>query len=307
MVVAPLFSQSSKVEPDLSCPGDIVANIASKWLAHSAENVEELRQAILAARSHGDGKHLAHVMGWDPKYVSDWLNHNDPKPDELRYYKLLKDLARSGRVSSENYDNAFEAISNFLEFDIDLLFERRANVEGDYVVYRYSMLAPGHILKGSLNIKYDNLSKALKTQELYRIPTALLTEEEAKPNIESLELDGGDFRFPRNGYFFARGENDYILISKKPYVRPVQVQTIYFDDVHGVSQSPERRKLTLMYGRLSDWHGRNFYSTRVVAVRRSEPLNENEITALEPNKINASIREFLTRRLDMVHDYLVQF
>ena len=252
---------------------------------------------------------FAEAAKWDKKYVSNWLNHNDPKPDELRYYKLLNHIAVTGRIHPENYDRAFEGIANFLEFSIERLFDRRTDFVGHYAIYRYSMLAPGYILQGALNIQYDEKIKALRTEESFRIQSDVFTRIEHGEEVETIldKANVAHFNFPRSGYFFARNDDSYVMISKKPHLQPVQIQTIYFDNVHGDSHNPDHRELGLMYGHLTDWHSKQFYVTRVVALRRQVPLDNDEIRTLEPNKVNPTIREYLTRRLNVAHEYLVEF
>jgi hypothetical protein len=284
-----------------------MSNVSSSWFNYGPVNIELLRTLILTARESEIQKTYAKAAEWHPTELSKWLTQGSPIPNHERYLRLLHCLAGQGRIQPEQYDLAFEGISNFLQYNIDLLIDRRAEFEGHYAVYRWSMLAPRHILRGSLHIYYDAAIKALRTAEDYRIQAEVYSEPGSANHPDDAPSGGRGFKFPRAGYFFARGDNSYVLISKKPSPSPTQIQTIFFDNSSDDNENSEQRTIGMMYGQLSDWHDKRFYVTRVMALKRGDALKPEDIKALEPTNVNQTIRVYLTRTLHLEHKFLVEF
>jgi hypothetical protein len=105
-----------------------------------------------------------------------------------------------------------------------------------------------------------------------------------------------DLNFPRTGYFFPRSPDSFVMISKKTKKRenePVEIQTVYFDNIYESTREPE-----LMQGVLSDWHGDTYYTTRVVAQKLGEPLGDDHIETLDPADVNDIVNAYLTAKIE---------
>jgi hypothetical protein len=279
-----------------------VANVPSRLLTYDLKNVEELREGALKLVDEGEKQlSLAKAAGdWDGSDFSKWLHHNSKPLDEWRYIPLLQHVANRGGIEPEKYDEVFVGISNFLGFPADETLDRSADFVGNYVIYRYSLLAPGYVLQGRLAIELDHKRKALRTTELFRIQSDLLTRIKNQPTTSKLAEERSRVRnldFPRTGYFFPRSPDSYLMISKKIKKRdndPVEIQTIYFENIYESSKEP-----TLMQGFLSDWHGKRSYMTRVVAQKLELPLDDKLIGTLDPADVNDIVNEHLTTPIDV--------
>jgi hypothetical protein len=215
--------------------GKTMPNVPSSWLDFNPANIEGLKRIYEMKRTRAEGlKTLEPLVGWKMSSISEWINDKGLVPKESVYFKLLQYAAERGWIPAEQYDRAFFGISSFLGYPGQLLIDRHKDIVGDYAVYRYSMLAPGHILRGALNIKLEE--GTLKTSERHRIQGDIYTRvegEEERSVANKSQVD--DFFYDREGFFFATDTNSYVMISKKWDDPPVQVQTVYFDNVHGGS------------------------------------------------------------------------
>jgi hypothetical protein len=287
-----------------------MANIASKWLTYNPENVHELRQRCveLCDKKGMNQKLLAYEAGgWDPSYFSKWLRNGCTDLPADRYHKLLAFVANTGIIKAEDYDKVFAAIADFLGYSQDDTIKQAVHFVGHYIVHRYSLLAPGYILQGSLTIRYDEKLKAFRTEELFRIQSEMLTRVKDQPEqseLAQIRTQVRNLDFPRTGYFFARSADSYILVSKKSKQRehePAEIQTIYFDNVFDSGAAPG-----LMDGILSDWHKKRYYSVRVVVQKLDGPLEDKFIRTLDPSGVNDVANHHLTRGVD-VHDFVVSY
>jgi hypothetical protein len=279
-----------------------MANVPSRWLEYKPSNVSELRE-LIRTLVHSKGQkqdYFAAVAVWDRGDFSRWLNgHEGANLSDTRYYKLLHHLGERDWLVPENYDQVFSGISKFFEFPAEELLARYADFEGDYVVYRYSLLAPGCILRGKLNIRYDQDLKALKTTEYHRIQAELIVRIKNK-DTRAVDADPkwkvDDMEFHRVGYFFARSLDSYIMISKKLREsdhEPVELQIVNFENIYPASRKPGQLR-----GFLSDWHGREFYTTRVVAQKLEEPLDDKDVKTLDKEMVPDIVVTHLGKRIE---------
>ena len=214
-----------------------------------------------------------------------------PRSATSRFYSL----PRSKRDRRRKLRQAvFVGIADFLGYPADETLARVTDFVGDYVIYRYSFLAPGYILQGSLSIAPDPIRKALRTTELYRIQSEMMTRIKGQPEKSKVAEERSkvqDLNFPRTGYFFPRSPISFVMISKKTKKRenePVEIQSIYFDNIYESTREPE-----LMVGVMSDWHGDTYYTTRVVAQKLGEPLGDDYIKTLDPADVNDIVNAYL--------------
>jgi len=273
-----------------------MANIPSDLLSYNEENVRHLRACCLYLIDDRRQKQspFAAAANWSEGDFSNWLHRNSKRLTEERYIPLLQFAAKQGGIEEENYDKVFVGIADFLGYPAEETLARVTDFVGDYVIYRYSFLAPGYILQGSLSIAPDPKRKALRTTELYRIQSEMMTRIKGQPEKSKVAEERSkvqDLNFPRTGYFFPRSPTSFVMISKKTKKRenePVEIQTIYFDNIYESTREPE-----LMVGVMSDWHGDTYYTTRVVAQKLGGPLGDDYIKTLDPADVNDIVNAYL--------------
>lgn len=281
-----------------------MANLPSDLIFFEPKNVNHLRACCLKLIKEKGEKQssLATAAHWSEGDFSNWVHGSLKYPRQLtedRYLPLLHYVASRGGVEEENSDRVFAGISDFLGHPAEETFSRVEDFVGDYAVYRYSYLAPGYVLQGSLKITADHERKALMTTELYRIQSEMLTRIKDQPEKSRLAEERSkvqDLDFPRIGYFFPRSPDSFVMISKKTKKReyePVEIQTVYFDNIYESTREPE-----LMQGVLSDWHGDRFYTTRIVVQKLEQPLGDEYIKTLDPVDVNDIVNAYLTTRSD---------
>lgn len=282
-----------------------MANIPSALVQFSASNVAHLRSCclrLIASKGEKQSSLAAAAGNWSDGDFSNWLRDTPSHPRHLtpdRYFSLLQHVANRDGIEPENFDEVFAGIARFLGHPIEDTFNRVADFAGSYVVYRYSLLAPGYVLRGALQIAPDFARKALRTTEFYRIQSDMLTRTKTGPATSEatvIRAKARDLDFPREGYFFPRSPDSYVMISKKTKKRahePVEIQTIYFDNIYESTREPE-----LMQGVVSDWHGDKFYTTRIIAQKLEQPLGDEEVKTLDPQDVNDIVKAYLTAKCD---------
>lgn len=282
-----------------------MANIPSALVQFNASNVAHLRACclrLIASKGEKQSSLAAAAGNWSDGDFSNWLRDTPSHPRNLtpdRYFSLLQHVANRDGIEPENFDEVFAGVARFLGHPMEDTFNRVADFAGSYVVYRYSLLAPGYVLRGSLEILPDDARKALRTSEFYRIQSEMLTRTKSPPEMRDLPMVRAkvrDLDFPRDGYFFPRSPDSYVMISKKRKKRehqPVEIQTIYFDNVYESTDEPG-----IMQGVLSDWHGDKFYTTRVVAQKLPQALGSEYVMTLDPKDVNDIVHAYLTAKWD---------
>lgn len=71
------------------------------------------------------------------------------------------------------------------------------------------------------------------------------------------------------------------------------MQIVNFENIYRASQKPGQ-----LHGFLSDWHGREFYATRVVAQTIEEPLDDSDVKTLEQEMVNDIVVGHLAKRIE---------
>lgn len=274
-------------------------NIPSRFLKYSNRAVDELKEIILSKRSRGgeyNQKSIAAKIAWNESLLSTWLKGGEAKLNEIHYYRLLNEIALLQWIPPEDYDSVFAGISSFLGDTPTFMRERYSQFEGHYVIYRYSLLAREQVLQCALQIKYNEKKNALETREDSRIPADVLfgsgmtTDDSPESLSDKLEME--DLEFPREGHFFRQSADCYLLVSKKINKHPAEVETIYFNNIHGVGNGDDIQP-RMMWGYFSDWHSRRFYVGKVCARRLNSKLDANQITVLDPSSLPRDIRHGL--------------
>jgi hypothetical protein len=240
------------------------------WREYNDENNERLR-AVYNTKARGshaihDASNECHVPN-----LSKWLH-----PDKYPMYDRLP----NGQYASLGF---YALTRGWLGEDPELFYKTFSTSLGQnaedldttdlsrhYDVYRLSFLANGYVLKGSLSIERRRGEVTIRTKEYSCIPASV---------TRAIGQGEATISFPRTGYLFNRGGNEYLLISCKDRY-PNEVQTAYLQD-HGDFNHFE--------GPFSDWHGRDFYLGYIVAIQRSKALPDSEAVALRPEQVDAAI------------------
>lgn len=212
--------------------------------------------------------------------LSKYLN-KDTGYDRTMPYQQYAALAFYGITSGWLGSDADAYYKDFFAFlGMDVNGAPRTSLESHYVVYRFSFLAPGFILKGPLNLTRDVDTVAVRTDEFHRIQIDVARRFPFGAGAET------DFKFPRSGHLFPRGGNEYLMISRKDGDGfRNQIQTSYLQ-AHG-------NDLNSFEGPFSDFHGTQLYFGYMIATKADFPLANDDACALETDAVDPEIVKVL--------------
>ena len=134
---------------------------------------------------------------------------------------------------------------------------------GTYLGWRHSYYAPPHILKGKMDIVYEEDSHCLRTYEHFRVPAGVMGE------------DSGEINFQRIGYIWPTRHNTYVMFSQKPGQKDIQIAFLNKSLVN--AKTLDIGSMETIEGVLLDWQWPDFYMTKLFMQKRSKPLPEAEI------------------------------
>lgn len=123
--------------------------IHTKLLDFNEANIKHLRDIINRICDDPNGKQEAFAAAakWHKSDLSRWLNGKERNPiSHERYLKLLAFAVKTEAIPPLDFDPFSYAISGFLEYPSVRRMKRHSDFEGEYALYRYSLLAVGHIL-----------------------------------------------------------------------------------------------------------------------------------------------------------------
>ncbi len=170
-------------------------------------------------------------------------------------YVMKREGKTSGGIKSLQHDFPdllFHGVRLWLESTQESLDDLRQNFEGVYAIYRHSLIKPGNVLVGCLTITYLDTG-VVTTKEHYRVDGT----EEANEKI--FELDG---------YIFRKNKRYYALAK---HVGTSELQTLYFDDPLLRGGRHHGSHVVTLSGVVFDSQGHDFYATRFVCARATEP------------------------------------
>jgi hypothetical protein len=200
--------------------------------------------------------------------IVEYLSANESKfardPDQTRIEALFP-----GAV--------YHSIAQWLDMSQRSLEDVRTNFPGVFTIYRHSLLAPGHVLVGSLEIACAD-GKTVTTTERYHIDNPEITP------ARDFELTG--YLFRRNG--------KYRILSKESGTDELQYMYINAVDQRGGLE--KSRQIIRMSGILSDLQGHTYYSTRFCCVR-GEP---KKLTAIPLSATSKSILTEIGKKPELV-------
>ena len=244
---------------------------------------------------------IAEGTGIEKSKLSRWLNGKSAwasigSENYVRIIDFIEDrnlFARPSYVRPEAADLAdiaFHGMATFFGVEAARIDEARDNLVGYYVGHRYSYFAPPDILKGALEISYDQKTNALKTLEHYRVPAGALGEESAEIN------------FMRQGYIWPTQLNMYVMISEKIGKKDFQVS--YLNKPLLSAMTLDKESMNTIEGVLLDWQGPDFYMTKVFLQKLAKPLPTSEIGLRTDKQVVPSILAKLNDRFLGPHHYL---
>lgn len=224
--------------------------------------------------------------------LSRWLNERSSWSSigEDNYGRILDLITDRNLFSRAGYerpetaalkDMAFHAMTVFLGLDAGLIDKAREELVGTYIGWRHSYYAPPDILKGKMDIDYDENNHCLRTLEHYRVPAGAMGENSEHTN------------FQRIGYIWPTRYNMYLMISEKLDHKDMQIAFLNKSLVN--AQTLEKGAMNAVEGVVLDWQGPDFYMTKIFLQKLSKPLPDAEIglkTEKEvPNPILAKLKE----------------
>lgn len=233
--------------------------------------------------------------------LSRWLNERSSWSSigAENYGRILEFLGSEGLFDSGSYarpeealmhDMAFHSMAMFFGGDQQVVEATRQSLEGHYVGWRYSLFVPPDILKGRVDIRYDETTHALKTYEHFRVPAGLLGSESPEIN------------FKRDGYIWPTAQNMFQMISKKVGYRDIQVA--YFNKSLVDISAPGRGKVHTIEGVVTDWQSSEFYMTKFLLQRLAKPLADDEIGVRSEKDVPAAVLAKLKERFRGPHYFL---
>jgi hypothetical protein len=267
-----------------------MGNLFGAWSEYNDTTLLALRERVREYCDAGEAKAEKNLA--DDTQISNlprWLSADIPfkKLSLTNYYRLVLHGITNRWLASDP-DALYRDFCSFLEQRPhslpDLRGPKNQELVRHYEVFRFSLLAKGAVMRGSLTLTQRPNETTIETFERSARPTG--TKGQA-------DYDPAGARYQRTGLLFPRGENKYLMISKK-HDAPTEIQTTYLIEMGSHH---------MLHGRFSDWHGDSFYATRMVAQLLTRRLDDSEIKGIEPEDLDPGVREYLTGPME-VKDYV---
>ena len=175
---------------------------------------------------------------------------------------------QNARIDSVFPDAMFHAMASWIGMTERSFGDVINNFPGVFTIYRHSLLKPGHVLIGRMDIEHDSRTGAVRTLERYHVSDPEVT------TAKDFELSGYIFR--KNG--------KYRIISKA--IGSEELQHMYINSVDPQGGTIDPRQVIRMSGVLCDIQGQFFYATRFCCVRRVPEC----LTSVPYFELNKSIK-----------------
>jgi hypothetical protein len=239
--------------------------------AFTQENCDALRDFLRKNWPSAEKQYvLADQCGCHPSTLNKWLNHHSKysKPPMETYYRLV----------------LYGYVHGWFEDDVSLPLKLSAlhsaptgskgwkELAGDYVVYRFSYLARGMVLRGALSVDAEHY----RTEERYRIQGDIMDRFTGTAGAT-------DAVFDRSGVLSRRADGLFLMLSSKT-THPAETQVAYLEASGPYSQ---------LRGPFTDWHSSHFYSANMWAQKLRSPMREQDIQTIEVDDIPPVIRDYL--------------
>lgn len=233
--------------------------------------------------------------------LSRWLNEISgwSSIGEDNYGRILDFISDRNLFSHAGYerpeaaalkDIAFHGMAVFFGLEAEGVDAAREDLVGTYIGWRYSYFAPPHILKGKVDIVYDEDSHALKTYEHFRVPAGIMGE------------DSGEIDFKREGYIWPTRHNMYVMISQKVKHRDIQIVFLNKSLVHATTL--DKGAMETVEGCVLDWQGPDGYWGKLFLQKRRRPLPDAEIGLKAKEEVPSPILAKLMERFRGPHPFL---
>lgn len=246
-------------------------------------------------------KEIVDATGIEKTRFSRWINGHTSwsaiGPSDYR--KVIDFIAQRSLFVDQIYQTpelpgiealAFHGMAKFFKVNQSHIESARKRLVGHYDCYRHSYYAAPDLLRGSLEILYDEENHCLKTIELNRIPKGILG------------ADGRDIEFRREGFIWPTHLNMLMVISEKVQGRDIQVMYINRSLMNAISS--EDAEIQTAEGVVLDWQGRDFYMTKIFLQKRSLPLPDENIGVLKEKDVPRPILSKLQEPFTGPHDFL---
>lgn len=224
--------------------------------------------------------------------LSRWLNQKSSWSSigDDNYGRILDLISEKNLFAQAGYerpeaaalkDMAFHGMGMFLGLDASAIDKAREDLVGTYLGWRYSYYAPPDILKGKMDILYEEDSHCLRTFEHFRVPAGVMGE------------DSEEINFQRIGYIWPTRQNTYVMFSEKVDHQDMQIAFLNKSLVN--AKTLEKGSMQTIEGVLFDWQGPDCYMTKLFLQKRTKPLPSAEIglktEAEVPKPVVAKLKE----------------
>lgn len=217
----------------------------------------KLRQSEIVAHCKIKAPTLSRWIG---ETTQSWKRIETATHHRIVEYLHTKSLLPLGPSTANTIE--YRGLASFYGQTDNQLKDLIANGQGHYRVFRWSNAKRGSILRGALEIRYDTALHIMTTNEAYQA------------TIRKLPVD-----WPREGYFFGRGREQFALASRKYNSKEVQLMYLKKPMRRGTDGS---REMVKFEGVLVDMEGDKVYKTSVIIERVSTALLPSEICDLPP-------------------------
>lgn len=237
----------------------------------------------------------------DKSRLSRWLSGETSwSAIKVDGYRRIMTYLENARILSPNLSTippniileevAFHGMSRFLDIQASDVEDARKKLVGHYATYRYSYYAAPNILKGHLEIYYNEKTHALQTLDHYLIPSG------------SIGDDGQEIRFVRRGYIWPIKYDMWMMVAEK--VERKEIQIIYLNKPLSTTPGGPGEVIISIEGVLMDWQGPDFYMTKIFLQKLKGPPQENSACLVSERELNEVIASKLHESFTGPHKYL---
>lgn len=164
---------------------------------------------------------------------------------------------------------AFHGMSRFLDVKGADMEKARRKLVGHYATHRYSYYAAPNILRGHLEVYFNEKTQALQTLDHYFIPA------------DSMGAGTHEIRFVRRGYIWPIKDDLWMMAAEK--VERKEIQIIYLNKPLSTTPGGPGETIISIEGVIMDWQGPDFYMTKIFLQKLKNAPAEN-FAGLVPEK-----------------------
>jgi hypothetical protein len=277
-------------------------------MSHPSRTFDEInvpetirRLNVCLDRGQVKQKDMVDATSIEKSKLSRWLSGHSSwsSIQEENYVKILDFIADRRLFVHASYewpqeaalaDMAFHSLARFLGLDAGAIDRAHDNLVGHYLGWRHSYFAPPHILKGAMDIVYDEQTRALRTFEHYRLPAGAMGEKSEEIN------------FKRIGYIWPTRRNMYVMISQKSDHQDLQIA--FLNKSFFNAMTLEKGSMHTIEGIVLDWQGPEFYMTKLFLQKLAKPLPAAEISLKTKEEVPSPVLLKLQERFKGPNPFL---